>query len=310
MFRYTIITYNYNNAENIIQHIGSLINIDYNDYEIIIIDDNSHDNSLDLLQEKLTIRNNIRTISCKYHRGVFNCLNIGIEMANGKYIMFTNSNYTINNNIFRTIDYNINEKAISPEMIEYKIVKKSNHEYMNLIISNDIVKNLGFFDTFEYYSDWEYKYRIRKIYTPFYIDIVLGQQIKYEEDDDIDFRNNIYFKNKFSCLKDRLYIPKDNRLKLMSFELEPYIYSNEDVIVSEDNNEIFCKQFFRIFKKSVYKICNIDNKIKITISNMNNKIMPIKDGNIIFDIGIYKINYELEDNKVITFEPIYFIDTN
>ena len=51
MFRYTIITYNYNNAENIIQHIGSLINIDYNDYEIIIIDDNSHDNSLDLLQE-------------------------------------------------------------------------------------------------------------------------------------------------------------------------------------------------------------------------------------------------------------------
>ena len=95
----------------------------------------------------------------------------------------------------------------------------------------------------------------------------------------------------------------------MSFELE-YIYSNEDVIVSEDNNEIFCKQFFRIFKKSVYKICNVDNKIKITISNMNNKIMPIKDGNIIFDIGIYKINYELEDNKVITFEPIYFIDTN
>ena len=120
-------------------------------------------------------------------------------MANGKYIMFTNSNYTINNNIFRTIDYNINEKAISPEMIEYKIVKKSNHEYMNLIISNDIVKNLGFFDTFEYYSDWEYKYRIRKIYTPFYIDIVLGQQIKYAEDDDIDFRNNIYFKNKFKA---------------------------------------------------------------------------------------------------------------
>ena len=38
--------------------------------------------------------------------------------------------------------------------------------------------------------------------------------------------------------------------------------------------------------------------------------MPIKDGNIIFDIGIFKINYELEDNKVITFEPIYFIDTN
>ena len=94
----------------------------------------------------------------------------------------------------------------------------------------------------------------------------------------------------------------------MSFELEPYIYSNEDVIVSEDNNEIFCKQFFRIFKKSVYKICNVDNKIKITISNMNNKIMPIKDGNIIFDIGIYKINYELEDNKVIRFEPIYFIE--
>ena len=310
MFRYTIITYNYNNAVNILQHIGSLINIDYNDYEIIIIDDNSHDNSLDLLQEKLTIRNNIRTITCKYHRGVFNCLNIGIEIAKGKYIMFTNSNYTINNNIFKTIDYNLDEKNISPDMIEYKLVKKSNYDYMNLIISQNVIKDLGYFDTFEYYSDWEYKYRIRKIYTPFYIDIVLGQQIKYAEDDNIDFRNNVFFKNKFTSIKNRLYIPKDNRLKLMNFELEPYIYSNEDVIINEDNEEIFCKQFFRIFKRSEYRLCNIDNKIKITISNMGNNIMPIINGKLILNEGIYKICYELEDNKVIKFEPIYFMDTS
>ena len=307
MFRYTIITYNHNNSANIIKHLASLINIDFDNYEIIIIDDNSHDNSLDLIQNKLTMRNNIKTISSKYHRGVFNCLNTGIDKASGQYIMFTNSNYIVNNDIFKTIEYNINEKGNNPDMIEYKISKKSSHDYMNMIISNQIIKDIGYFETFEYYSDWEYKYRIRKVYTPYYIDIVLSQQIKYDENDDIDYRNNIYFKNKFSGLENRIYIPKDNRLKLLDFELEPYVYSNEDVIINEDVDRILCKQFFKIFKKSEYKLGNIDNKENITFSD-NNKIMPIVNGKVILDIGIYKISYSLVDNKVITFEPVYCYD--
>jgi glycosyltransferase involved in cell wall biosynthesis len=306
MFRYTIITYNHNNSANIIKHLASLINIDFDNYEIIIIDDNSHDNSLDLIQNKLTLRNNIKTISSKYHRGVFNCLNTGIEKANGKYIMFTNSNYIVNNDIFKTIEHNINEMGNNPNMIEYKISKKSSYDYMNMIISNEIVKDIGYFDTFEYFSDWEYKYRIRKVCTPYYIDIVLGQQINYDEDN-IDYRNNIYFKNKFSNLENRIYIPKDNRLKLLNFELESYLYSNEDVIVNEDEDRILCKQFFKIFRRSEYKLGNIDNKENITISN-DNKIMPIVNGKVILDIGIYKISYCLVDNKVITFEPVYCYD--
>jgi len=308
MFRYTIITYNHNNSANIIKHLASLINIDFDNYEIIIIDDNSHDNSLDLIQNKLTLRNNIKTISSKYHRGVFNCLNTGIDKASGQYIMFTNSNYIVNNDIFKTIEHNINEKGNNPEMIEYKVSKKSSNDYMNMIISNQIIKDIGYFDTFEFYSDWEYKYRIRKVYTPYYIDIVLSQQIRYDDDDEgIDYRNNIYFKNKFSGLENRIYIPKDNRLKLLEFELEPYIYSNEDVIINEDVDKILCKQFFRIFKKSEYKLGNIDNKENITISD-ENKIMPIVNGKVILDIGIYKISYSLVDNKVITFEPVYCYD--
>jgi len=306
MFRYTIITYNHNNSANIIKHLASLINIDFDNYEIIIIDDNSHDNSLDLIQNKLTLRNNIKTISSKYHRGVFNCLNTGIEKATGKYIMFTNSNYIVNNDIFKTIEHNINEMGNNPSMIEYKISKKSSYDYMNMIISNEIVKDIGYFDTFEYFSDWEYKYRIRKVCTPYYIDIVLGQQINYDEDN-IDYRNNIYFKNKFSNLENRIYIPKDNRLKLLNFELESYLYSNEDVIVNEEEDRILCKQFFKIFRRSEYKLGNIDNKENITISN-DNKIMPIVNGKVILDIGIYKISYCLVDNKVITFEPVYCYD--
>jgi len=253
------------------------------------------------------MRNNIKTISSKYHRGVFNCLNTGIDKASGQYIMFTNSNYIVNNDIFKTIEYNINEKGNNPDMIEYKISKKSSHDYMNMIISNQIIKDIGYFETFEYYSDWEYKYRIRKVYTPYYIDIVLSQQIKYDENEDIDYRNNIYFKNKFSGLENRIYIPKDNRLKLLDFELEPYVYSNEDVIINEDVDRILCKQFFKIFKKSEYKLGNIDNKENITFSD-NNKIMPIVNGKVILDIGIYKISYSLVDNKVITFEPVYCYD--
>ena len=36
--------------------------------------------------------------------------------------------------------------------------------------------------------------------------------------------------------------------------------------------------------------------------------MPIVNGKVILDIGIYKISYCLVDNKVITFEPVYCYD--
>ena len=103
-----------------------------------------------------------------------------------------------------------------------------------LILKAPKIKDIGYFDTFEYYSDWEYKYRIRKVYTPYYIDIVLSQQIKYDENEDIDYRNNIYFKNnvevsniyiRLSCYNMRIY----NIVRIFLFFLEhhptlPQIY--------------------------------------------------------------------------------------
>ena len=71
MYRFSIITYNFNNEANIIKHLSSLINIDHNDYEIILIDDFSSDNSLDLVTNKLKIRNNIRILTNKYCKGPF-----------------------------------------------------------------------------------------------------------------------------------------------------------------------------------------------------------------------------------------------
>ena len=60
--KYSIITYNLNNEANIVSHLSSLININYNNYEIILVDDNSSDQSLTNVYDKLTIRNNIKII--------------------------------------------------------------------------------------------------------------------------------------------------------------------------------------------------------------------------------------------------------
>ena len=308
MYRFSIITYNFNNEVNIIKHLSSLINIDHNDYEIILIDDFSTDNSLDLVTNKLKIRNNIRILSNKYSKGVFNCLNIGLEQSKGKYILFTNSGFILNSNILKTIDLNIVENDIIPDLIEYKITNNTKNNYMNMIVSRNVVNQLGYFDTFDMYSDWDYKFRIMKIYAPFYINLVLGEQIDYRIDDHRNI-NNIYFKNKFSKLDDRYYIPKDNWIKMIDFELRPEIYSNLDVIIDENNGNIICSQYVKVYNDSIYKVMNNDNKCEITISKDNN-IITILNGQVGLLKGLYNIKYKLVDNKVIKFEPLYFVDLN
>lgn len=302
MYKFSIITYNFNGEKNIVKHLASLINIDYDNYEIILVDDCSDDNSIDIVTSQLNIRNNIRILSNKYYKGLFNSLNLGINSAKGKYLLFSNTKYLLNTDIFNTIERNISDSNI--EYIEYKVTKDSNSfNYMNMIISSKVVETLGFFDTFDKFSDWDYKYRILKVYTPHYLEIILGEEIDYVYNK-IDREQNVYFKNKFSSLKDRFYIPKDNWIKLMEFTLPEDIYSNLDIIIDESENVIVCRQYFKSFKNSIYKLRNIENKHKITIS-IDNNIVTILDGKVNLNEGIYNISYSLIDNKVIKLEPLY-----
>ncbi|MCA0131976.1 glycosyltransferase family 2 protein [Winogradskyella alexanderae] len=95
----SIITINYNNALGLKKTMESLGSQSSRDFEHIIIDGNSTDDSLNVI--KSFNYKNLNFVS-ERDSGIYNAMNKGIKMAKGKYILFLNSG-----------DYLENKKVIS-----------------------------------------------------------------------------------------------------------------------------------------------------------------------------------------------------
>lgn len=107
------ITFNcikYGRKETLIQSIESVQNQDYENFEHIIIDGASSDGTLELLQSYPHLK-----VFSEPDKGVYDAFNKGVKRANGKYIVFINSD-----------DYFSTNKAIS---LSVDALEKNNADY-------------------------------------------------------------------------------------------------------------------------------------------------------------------------------------
>ena len=88
----------YNKSEYIETTLNSLKNQSFNQWECIIIDDNSSDSSLDKIHCYLQSDLRFKIIKNDINRGACYCRNQGIKLARGKYIMFLDADDYISNN--------------------------------------------------------------------------------------------------------------------------------------------------------------------------------------------------------------------
>ena len=88
----------YNSGEYIGSTLDSIINQDFNSFELIVIDDGSTDNSLEIIKEKLSKSTISYEIFHQENAGVSNARNKGIEIARGDYLVFVDSDDYITGN--------------------------------------------------------------------------------------------------------------------------------------------------------------------------------------------------------------------
>ncbi|UII34296.1 glycosyltransferase [Fulvivirga ulvae] len=82
----SIVSANYNNAPYLEVFLNSILESTYLPKEIIIVDDKSTDNSLDILSKYSMSYDIITVIKLENNQGFAKALNIGLEKATGKYV--------------------------------------------------------------------------------------------------------------------------------------------------------------------------------------------------------------------------------
>lgn len=162
----SIITPSYNSATFISQTIESVLAQSYQHWEMIIVDDCSSDNSIDIIKNYTKKNSAIKLITLNKNCGVANARNVGLENAKGDYIAFLDSddlwdknklqeqiNFMKHNNI--SLSYTsyikIDEegevigKVIPPEWVDYKKMLKSNYiACSSAMVKRDILYNQYF----------------------------------------------------------------------------------------------------------------------------------------------------------------------
>ena len=143
MPKLSIVIPNYNGGENLKRSIESCktIQITEDNYEILIVDNKSTDNSINIVTEMKKKINNIRLIENEKNLGRIQNWNVGIEKADGDYLIFLFANDLINekNNVHKVIEKLDSDKTISI-CISALLKKEESKQYIKKAYFDEIVK--------------------------------------------------------------------------------------------------------------------------------------------------------------------------
>ena len=108
--------------------VDSLLHQDYDDYEIILVDDGSPDNCPAICDEYATRFDRIRTIH-QENRGLSGARNAGIDAAQGDYLCFVDSDDYWEENVLGALMTQIERDSLEVLRFNYRNVNESGTEF-------------------------------------------------------------------------------------------------------------------------------------------------------------------------------------
>lgn len=183
----------YNASKTIDKCLNSLINQTYNNMEIICINDNSKDNTL----EKLKTYKNIIIINNKKNIGPAASRNKGLDKASGKYIGFVDADDYVDKTMYETMVSYIKKDVDMIACSRINITKKGNTE---IIHKDQIINSHNFSKTSNYIWDKLFKKEIIDEYK-----IRFNDKYSYAEDFDFLLKYKYYSKGKIRIINKPLY---------------------------------------------------------------------------------------------------------
>ena len=256
----------FNNTKYLQKCLENLSKIKYDDFEIVLINDYA-----DINPEQI-ISKFEKNLNLKYYEtnektiGVGNARNLGIEKANGEYIMFVDVDDTIEENLLSNLQEYMDEKI---ELIKYKMkIIKNGKEFLTDEIGFDVTDGQDGFN--------------KLCYKDKYLDSPCLYLIKRNlfEETELKFEKNVYHED-FGLIPQLIV----NAKSFVSINYYGYKYfQSENSIMRNDNYNMKIKKIkdkffhYQNIKKNIEKY-NLFDKTKNNLLSFytNSIIMAMKD---------------------------------
>lgn len=137
----SIIIVTFNAEKTLATCLESVVTQSYLDKEILLIDGNSSDNTLKIIQNYASMYPFIRWISEK-DKGIYDAMNKGIAMSEGEWLYFLGSDDTL-------FDYKVMERVFVEQQAT---VSKADYIYSNVIWGETGLLYGGYYDVLRLYS--------------------------------------------------------------------------------------------------------------------------------------------------------------
>lgn len=117
----SLVILNYNGENFLIEVLNSLINSTYKNIEILVVDNCSSDNSINIIKQQFT---QVKLIENSKNLGFAEGNNVGIRAANGKYICLVNNDLKVEENwlspLINFLENSPEYAAVQPKVLSWR----------------------------------------------------------------------------------------------------------------------------------------------------------------------------------------------
>lgn len=296
--KFSLVVPVYNVEKYIEKCLSSILNQSYSNYEVIIVNDGTKDNS-QLIIDKFTQRDSRFKSYIKDNGGLSDARNFGVSKAEGDYLLFIDSDDYIEKDLLKLLNNIILDNHADTDIVRYNLnvvdenynlISKNNDIRLFGNKKNNILKNkfvepawLYAYKT-EFFKSNQFQFPKGKIHEDFYLTLLILDKAKNV--DILNYNGYNYVQRENSIMSNKDYTKIKKRVK-------DFIEHNEfhrkniknKYILSYSNKSLLFK--VRELKGNDFK--NEIGKITLHISDFKLKPLSIKD--FIYNIYLKK-NYK------------------
>ena len=215
----------YNTDQYLRQCLDSIINQSYKNFEVLLINDGSVDDSADICKEYVERDSRFRYFE-KENRGVSSARNLGLKNANGDYITFIDSDDWVDSNYLEVLKYTLEENDSDVAVASLRTLAEDGVFYIKTVNSrkaemldfgtlsrNDFLeiypKLINLVQDFHCVAFKLFKRNLVK-------DLFFDESLKYAED--MDFFYRLYLRmNRIAYKRKDIYIYRVHRSSVSKF---------------------------------------------------------------------------------------------